>query len=115
MVNPFHSRNAFGKRLLTALVGLLLLLVLDSVSFAKPFRLAKLPDKGAHFGCGTCHVNPKGGGPRNSFGKDWEKIAMKAGDQYTESLGKLDSDGDGATNDQEFDAGTNPGDARSTP
>ena len=37
------------------------------------------------------------------------------GDTYTEDLGQLDSDGDGATNDQEFAAGTNPGDPASKP
>ena len=81
----------------------------------KPFRKAKLPDKGKNFGCATCHVNPKGGGKRNPFGEDYEKIAIKAGEAYTEELGKRDSDGDGFTNDREFEAGTNPGDPRSRP
>ena len=82
---------------------------------AKPFRLGVLPDKGAKFGCGTCHVNSAGGGPRNSFGQDYEKVGIKAGDKYTQDLGVLDSDKDGATNDQEFKAGTHPGDPASKP
>jgi hypothetical protein len=82
---------------------------------ARPFRLGVLPDKGSHFGCGTCHANPKGGGPRNPFGKDYERIGMKAKETYTKALGDLDSDGDGFTNDQEFAAGTNPGLATSKP
>ena len=53
-----------------------------------------------------------GGGSRNFFGADYEKIGLQAGDKYTPELGELDSDEDGATNDQEFEAeviGTDPG------
>ena len=65
------------------------------LAFARPFRLGNLPDKGSNFGCGTCHVNPAGGGKRNPFGVDYERIAIKAGDKYTHELGVMDSDKDG--------------------
>lgn len=101
------------------LIGGLLIAVFSFITAdtaqARPFRMGVLPDKGAKFGCGTCHVNPSGGGPRNVFGRDYEKTAMKAGDKYIPELGAMDSDKDGATNDQEFAAGTHPGDAASKP
>jgi hypothetical protein len=56
-----------------------------------------------------------GGGKRNTFGKDYEKIGIKAQDTYTVELGELDSDKDGSTNDKEFAVGTNPGDPKSIP
>ena len=82
---------------------------------ARPFRMEKLPDKGRTFSCGTCHVNPGGGGIRNGFGKDYAKVGIKAGDTYTKDLGALDSDRDGFSNNREFDAGTHPGDPGSKP
>jgi len=104
-----------GKYLLLVSICLIMVLMLVSAVSGKPFRLMKLPDQGKNFRCGTCHINPQGGGPRNPFGQDWEKIAVKAGDQYTPELGKLDSDGDTFTNDEEFAANTNPGDPNSKP
>ncbi|MFC1813754.1 thrombospondin type 3 repeat-containing protein [Thermodesulfobacteriota bacterium] len=82
---------------------------------ARPFRLSKLPDGGKNFSCATCHINLRGGGARNPFGKDYQKTGIPAGDKYTPALGELDSDGDGFTNDNEFAAGTNPGDPASKP
>lgn len=112
-------RIAFSKRVisytLTVSICAMLVLTVISVVLARPFRLGRLPDKGKGFGCGTCHLNRRGGGKRNPFGEDYEKVAMKAGDKYTEKLGKLDSDADGFANDQEFAANTNPGDSESKP
>ena len=82
---------------------------------ARSFRLSKLPDGGQNFSCAACHTNPRGGGARNPFGKDYQKIGIPAGDKYTQALGEMDSDGDGVANDPEFAAGTNPGDPTSKP
>jgi hypothetical protein len=99
----------------TFLLCLSLLFVITSMTLARPFRITKPPDKGQNFGCATCHVNPNGGGERNPFGQDYEKFGLKAGDKYTEELGELDSDGDGFTNNEEFAAGSHPGDPKSKP
>jgi len=98
-------------------ISICVVLTLTTISLVsgRPFRLGRLPDNGKTAGCGTCHVSSRGGGKRNSFGQDYQKIAMKAGDKYTEELGKMDSDGDGSTNDQEFAAKTHPGDPKSKP
>jgi hypothetical protein len=109
-----HSKR-FTKYLLAIFTCVILSFMIISVVSSRPFRLGRLPDKGKNFGCGTCHIDPKGGGKRNSFGKDYEKIGVAAGEKYTEGLGKLDSDGDGFTNDQEFAAGTHPGYSESRP
>ena len=90
----------------------ILLWMLHSSALGRPVRLGKVP--GRH-GCGTCHIAPRGGGPRTPFGSDWERIAIKAGDEMTAELEALDSDGDGFTNAEEFEAGTHPGRASSKP
>ena len=81
--------------------------------WARPHRLARIPD--AKFSCGACHVNKAGGGARNAFGNDYGILGIRAGDKYTDELGAKDSDGDGYSNNDEFSAGTHPGDPESTP
>ncbi len=99
------------------ILSCLCLLIWISIAIGLPHRPGLLPDKGSNWGCGTCHTNPAGGGPRNDFGQDYSKVAVPAGDKYTDELGKLDSDGDGFTNDEEFGAKppTHPGDESSHP
>ncbi|MGQ9610492.1 MAG: hypothetical protein ACUVWN_14425 [bacterium] len=93
------------------------LFVIVPFIFARAFRLDLLPDKGKSFGCATCHINPAGGGALNAFGNDYQRIAIPAGDKYTDALANLDSDKDGFTNAEEFAANpvTKPWDANSFP
>jgi hypothetical protein len=108
-------RRNFSKFVLVILSVIFTLI--SSFVMARAFRPALLPDKGVNFSCATCHINPNGGGVRNPFGADYERIAIPAGDKYTDALAQLDSDGDGFTNAQEFSANpvTNPGDSKSHP
>ena len=103
------------KRIVGCLVLALVLFATIPLASARPFRMGNLPDKGSKFGCGSCHANPAGGGQRNAFGQDYEKIGLKAGDKYTQELGVVDSDKDEFNNDQEFAGGSNPGDPKSKP
>ena len=94
---------------------LILFLLPPLLSVGRPWRPARLPDEGKNFRCSTCHFNPEGGGPRNPFGQDWEAIAIPLGDEYVPEIANRDSDGDGFTNDEEFNAGTHPGDSDDHP
>jgi hypothetical protein len=60
--------------------------------------------------CQVCHVSSSGGGRLNSFGDDYEKNLNDI-----EAIAKLDSDGDGHSNEKELKAGTFPGDPGSSP
>jgi len=84
-------------------------------AYGRRFRMGKVPETGEAFRCLLCHVKSVGRLPLNPFGKDYEKIAIPAGETYTKELGELDSDGDGFTNDQEFESKTNPGKPESKP
>ena len=54
--------------------------------------------------CGLCHYNFNGGGPRTPYGEDFRNNNFSV-----PSVGSLDSDGDGQTNDQEAAGLTYPG------
>ncbi len=108
------SKGAVPAALLSVVIMAIFFFILSAGnSSARPFRMGKIPDP--KLGCGVCHLNPGGGGSRNDFGKDYAKIGIKAGERYTDELAAKDSDGDGYTNAQEFEAGTNPGDKNSKP
>jgi hypothetical protein len=60
--------------------------------------------------CGLCHINPAGGGTRNSYGTAYANAAHNF-----KTVEAADSDGDGYTNITEINARTFPGDAASHP
>ncbi|MFO7739930.1 MAG: hypothetical protein R6V46_15735 [Desulfatiglandaceae bacterium] len=113
MKRSMRGRQIGFMCLLLGLAGVMTFLTALGDVWARPHRLGRIPD--AKLGCGVCHVNPAGGGARNSFGEDYKLIGIASGDKYTEKLGAKDSDGDDYSNDQEFAAGTHPGDSKSKP
>ncbi len=67
----------------TALILLLLTVILAGApeSFARPeYFNALTAVYGSDYSCGTCHVNPNGGGPRNSYGTLFENQPDHAAD-----------------------------------
>ena len=52
----------------------------------------------SHLQCATCHVNARGGGARNAFGRSF----AAANNSWTANLCNQDSDGDGFTNGAEL-------------
>jgi len=111
--------SRFSRQVIKCILPFLAFVILqfDAVCTVsgRPFRLRRIPDKGGNFGCATCHVSPNGGGELNGFGLDFKKHGIPNKDRYSKALGRLDSDGDGFTNDEEFAAVTHPGDPNSSP
>lgn len=86
----------------------------STVLFAKPTYMnllaARYPENSKlRNACDTCHRNGRGMGP---FGKDFFRLKSELGfdhmDQVFTDLAKLDSDGDGKSNEEELKAGLNP-------
>ena len=78
---------------LLALTGLLLATGIATQVWAHDTYPSRIPN-GKVFSCANCHIDPKGGGSRNAFGKAFgnNKSAWNA------TLASLDSDGDGFAN-----------------
>jgi hypothetical protein len=108
-----RARHLFLPPLLLGAMAAVSSILAFHTVWARPYRVGKIP--ASTLSCGACHINPAGGGARNAFGEDYAAIAMRAGDRYTDDMGTRDSDGDGFTNQQEFLAGTHPGDPNSKP
>ena len=64
---------------------------------ARACRVNLIP-YGGKFGCATCHNNVSGGGPRNPFGRDLERIVRQCNGFWNAAIAAMDSDGDGKVN-----------------
>ncbi|MGF1510676.1 MAG: MYXO-CTERM sorting domain-containing protein [Myxococcota bacterium] len=89
------------------LAGMAALLILAPVQArGRPKRVNQIPNVPvAPPGCGTCHISPGGGGPRNAFGQDVEStldVPGAEGDVQWALIFDLDSDEDGFTNGAEL-------------
>lgn len=86
---------------LYSIVTLLLIFFTLEVS-GRDFRVNQLPN-GSKFSCGNCHTSSFGGGPRNKFGQEVEKLVGTSGQSFWgQAIALLDSDGDGKTNGEEL-------------
>ena len=77
-------------------------------SRAIPEYASELPEALKNF-CQVCHARASGG-PMNSYGDDYISYGSSV-----ETIGELDSDDDGFSNEDELAAGSLPGDPDSTP
>lgn len=103
-------KKFFGLTVLLA--GLYVLTIVSTVrSFPSKWRLFELK-YGYRTSCNTCHLD--GGGSENN---DYGMAFHHKGENLTAfaALESLDSDGDGASNLDEIQAKSNPGDPRSIP
>jgi len=79
---PVLVRGLLSAALLALILGLILALAAPRSAYALPEYAAR-----THEPCGTCHVNPGGGGPRTMRGLLW--IAAGRPDQVAVSSGIL--------------------------
>ena len=78
-------------------------------SYVNSFTSAYPSSATKSFSCSICHV-PAGPSARNLYGAAWASASKNF-----KNIESQDSDGDGATNIVEINAGTNPGDPGSKP
>lgn len=107
------NKTRLGVVSLASAVALLAGTALATVELQKEFGKA---NPGAKVKCGSCHTKAmpkKGEADVNKFGADFAKVKGKDGKYDYSALGKMDSDGDGVTNADELQKGTNPGDPAS--
>lgn len=93
----------------------LLTIILSAAIFSFPFRVDQLPS--SKFGCVSCHIDFGGNEELTPFGEDAQDTFNGANVDWSR-LAALDSDGDGATNGEEFGdpEGTwKPGDEETDP
>jgi hypothetical protein len=89
------------KKNIYSFVTIILLLSAIEIS-GRDFRVSQLPN-GSKFSCGNCHTSSFGGGPRNKFGQEVEKLVGSGSQSFWgQAIALLDSDGDGKTNGQEL-------------
>ena len=107
-----RARSAFGIRMLSNALALVILLAAGGTAYAvgpylDAFRIAYPAAVGSRIDtCVLCH--PSGAGARNSYGSDFASVGLHT---FNAALGARDSDGAGGTNDAEIAARTFPGDA----
>lgn len=98
-------RSARLRSVLALTAGASLLCV-AAPSDARPARPGQIPN-GFTNGCANCHVDPRGGGPRNPFGVMIEDNFLdgegaRATVMWGPDLAALDADNDGFTNGEEL-------------
>lgn len=108
-INRYKKGKRCQKAVLSALFALSVLIAPLFMAMGYSGYNKKLPDHGENFSCSTCHCSNE----LNEFGVDFQSNDKK----YNSTLAGRDSDGDGFTNEEEFNADppTNPGDNYSYP
>jgi len=86
-----------------AVVLLVILVTWNTPISARSHRIRQMPH-GRAVSCVACHVDSDGGGPRNAFGLDVERLVTSGGRElfWTPELAAIDSDGDGRSNGEEL-------------
>lgn len=116
-----YERVMVTKRIAAGLAGILMVALLcgiawASVKWSKAFNdlYKPAPDSALKKAkCAVCHVDPKGKGKLNAYGKMLEKA--KVDPASLKAIEKKDADKDKVSNIAEIKAGTLPADPKSKP